>query len=294
MLAASALWGTTGTAATFAPSVGPLAIGAVAMGVGGLLQAVTATPWIVRERRVLSGQRHMLLLGAVAVAIYPLAFYTSMRLAGVAAGTVVSIGTAPLASAVIERITDGRTFSRRWAIGSGFGLAGMTLLCVAESTGNRLNTSDSFTILGIGLGLVAGVTYAFYSWAGHGMMRRGASPRAAMGGMFGMGGLFLLPVLLSTGAPLIASWFNTAVGAYMAVVPMFAGYTLFGLGLAQISSSTATTCSLLEPAVAAVLAVVVVGEHLPILGWIGVVLVFGCLAILTAPARRAGLPMNVS
>jgi len=38
VLAASVLWGTTGTAATFAPAVGPLAIGAAAMGLGGLLQ----------------------------------------------------------------------------------------------------------------------------------------------------------------------------------------------------------------------------------------------------------------
>lgn len=32
VLVASVLWGTTGTAATFAPAVGPLAIGAAAMG----------------------------------------------------------------------------------------------------------------------------------------------------------------------------------------------------------------------------------------------------------------------
>ena len=38
VVAASVLWGTTGTAATFAPGVSPLAIGAVAMGAGGLLQ----------------------------------------------------------------------------------------------------------------------------------------------------------------------------------------------------------------------------------------------------------------
>ncbi|MFI8038491.1 EamA family transporter, partial [Acinetobacter baumannii] len=32
ILVASFLWGTTGTAAAFAPTLGPLAIGAVAMG----------------------------------------------------------------------------------------------------------------------------------------------------------------------------------------------------------------------------------------------------------------------
>jgi hypothetical protein len=38
-----------------------------------------------------------------AVAVYPLAFYTSMRLAGVAVGTVVSIGSAPPGSEATER-----------------------------------------------------------------------------------------------------------------------------------------------------------------------------------------------
>ncbi|MFJ5899531.1 EamA family transporter [Streptomyces sp. NPDC093064] len=72
---------------------------------------------------------------------------------------------------------------------------------------------------------------------------------------------------LATGAPLLSSWSDTAVGAYMALVPMFIGYVLFGWGLAHVPASTATTLSLLEPAVAAVLAVLVVGERLPLLGW---------------------------
>src|SRR6185312_10742407 len=101
VLAASVLWGTTGTAATFAPDAGPLAIGAVAMGVGGLLQALTALRPMGRARLQLQGQWKLVLLGAIAVAVYPLAFYSSMHLAGVAVGTVVSIGSAPLASALI-------------------------------------------------------------------------------------------------------------------------------------------------------------------------------------------------
>jgi drug/metabolite transporter, DME family len=68
---------------------------------------------------------------------------------------------------------------------------------------------------------------------------------------------------------------------------MFVGYTLFGWGLAHASASTATTLSLLEPAVAAVLAVLVVGERLSVLGWVGVVLIFGCLAVLAKPPRTA-------
>ncbi|MDE1564644.1 EamA family transporter, partial [Klebsiella pneumoniae] len=40
VLLSAFLWGTTGTAATFAPNLSPLAIGAAAMGGGGLLQAI--------------------------------------------------------------------------------------------------------------------------------------------------------------------------------------------------------------------------------------------------------------
>ncbi|MER7397544.1 EamA family transporter [Streptomyces sp. NPDC000151] len=288
VLAASVLWGTTGTAATLAPAVGPLAIGAVAMGLGGLLQALVAAPRIVRRAPELRAQRGTVLLGAVAVAIYPLAFYSSMRLAGVAVGTVISIGTAPLASAVIERVVDRRRLTRRWMLGAALGLLGTVMLCVAEATrahDEPGTVSLGATVLGVALGLIAAVTYALYSWAAHRLISRGVGSRAAMGAVFGLGGLLLVPVLLGTGAPLISSWPHAAVGAYMALVPMFAGYVLFGWGLTHVPASTATTLSLLEPAVAAVLAVLVVGERLPALGWFGIALVVGCLAVLTTPTR---------
>ncbi|MFD6278595.1 DMT family transporter [Streptomyces sp. NPDC060209] len=288
VLVASVLWGTTGTAATLAPDVGPLAIGAVAMGLGGLLQALIAAPQISRHASRLRDQRGTVLLGAASVAVYPLAFYSSMHLAGVAVGTVVSIGTAPLASALIERTVDGRRLTRRWTAAATLGLLGTILLCVAEAADGTRQTSVSNTLLGIVFGLVAAATYALYSWAAHRLITRHIPSRAAMGAVFGLGGLLLLPVLVATGAPLVASWSNAAVGAYMSLVPMFAGYILFGWGLAHVPASTATTLSLLEPAVAAVLAVVVVGERLPSAGWLGIALVGACLAVLTTPtpARR--------
>ncbi|MEW2288771.1 DMT family transporter [Streptomyces sp. NPDC047841] len=289
MLAASVLWGTTGTAATFAPQVGPLAIGAVAMGLGGLLQALVAAPRIARHASRLRERRGTVLLGAASVAVYPLAFYSSMHLAGVAVGTVVSLGTAPLASAVIERVVDGRRLTRRWTAAAALGLLGTALLCVAEAAHAGDGTgraSMAATLLGVSLGLVAAATYALYSWAAHRLISRRIPSRAAMGAVFGLGGLLLLPVLLVTGAPLVASWSNAAVGTYMAVIPMFTGYVLFGWGLAHVPASTATTLSLLEPAVAAVLAVLVVGERLPGAGWAGIALVIACLAVLTAAPRR--------
>ncbi|MFF9569713.1 DMT family transporter [Streptomyces sp. NPDC014685] len=293
VLLASVLWGTTGTAATLAPQVGPLAIGAAAMGAGGLLQALLAGRRIVRDRAALAARWRTVLLGGAGVALYPLAFYTSMRLAGVAVGTVVSIGSAPLASALLERVADRRSLSRRWTAGAALGLTGTVLLCAAEAAGAGAGSgtgSAGRTVVGVALGLVAGATYAVYAWAAHRLIARGITSRAAMGAVFGLGGLTLVPVLLVTGAPLLASWTNAGVGLYMALVPMFTGYVLFGFGLARIPVSTATTLSLLEPAVAAVLAVLVVGEHLPALGWAGIVLVIACLGVLTTPSRPLRRP----
>lgn len=284
----SVLWGTTGTAATFAPDAGPLAIGAAALGIGGLLQAAVAIRPLARAARDLRARRGLVALGAVAVAIYPLAFYSSMHLAGVAIGSVISLASAPLASGVLERVVDRRPLSRPWMLAAVLGIAGAVLLCAAKA-GDPADAPS--TLAGVALGLVAGATYATYSWVVRRLMGEGIGRAAAMGSVFGAGGVLLLPVLLATGAPLVATPEAFAVAAYMALVPMFLGYVLFGYGLARISASTATTVTLIEPAVAAVLAVIVVGERLDVLGWIGLGVIAAALVVLVvapAAAQRAG------
>lgn len=285
VLFASLLWGTTGTAATFAPQVSAVAIGAVAMGVGGLLQAAIAANSLVKYAPDLLKNWKLLLIGALAVAVYPLAFYASMHLAGVTVGTVISIGSAPLLSALIEYRLDGQRLSRRWMFGAAIGVTGMLLLSLAEKGGQGESAESSQIMAGVILGLVAGFTYALYSWAARRLMQQQIPSRAAMGATFGLGGLLLMPVLALTGAPLLASWNNAAVGAYMALVPMFIGYLCYGFGLARISASMATTITLIEPVVAAILAVVIVGERLPPLGWLGIGLVVACLLVITLPVQ---------
>ncbi|MFA3779241.1 DMT family transporter [Yersinia sp. 1652 StPb PI] len=287
VLIAAILWGTTGTAATFAPAVSAVAIGAVAMGLGGLLQAMIAAGSIISYVDKLLQQWRLLLIGVIAVAIYPLAFYASMHLAGVTVGTVISIGSAPLLSALIEYVLEGERLTIRWMLGAALGIAGMVLLCMAESGGHGTLVQSPNVTIGVILGLLAGFTYALYSWAARRLMQRGLPSRTAMGATFGLGGILLMPVLFMTGAPLLESWSNAAVGAYMALVPMFLGYICYGYGLARITASMATTITLIEPVVAAILAVIIVGERLPITGWVGIGLVVACLIFITAPIKCA-------
>ena len=94
-----------------------------------------------------------------------------------------------------------------------------------------------------------------------------------------------MPVLAFTGGPFLVSWNNAIVGIYMALIPMFLGYVCFGYGLSRVQASVATTITLFEPVVAAFFAVIIVGERLPALGWLGVLLVVVCLVVITMPAK---------
>lgn len=284
VLVASILWGTTGTAATFAPDVGPLAIGAAALGIGGILQALIALPALKRTRLHLKAHSGLVTTGAVAVFAYPLAFYSSMHLAGVAVGTVISLASAPLASGLLERFVDRKALGGWWYAAAMLGIIGSVLLVV--STQHTQSSRGTSMIIGIVLGLIAGVAYATYSWVVQRLMAEGAGRAAAMDSVFGLGGLLLMPVLLITGAPLLATPQALAVGSYMALVPMFLGYVAFGYGLSKIPASSATTVTLTEPAVATVLAVVIVGEELTPLGWTGLV-AFGVVLLMLALAPHS-------
>jgi len=289
LVLASLLWGTTGTTASFLPDdVSPLAIGASTMGIGGLLLfAATArvSIGVLRDRRA----RRWVLIGAIGVFTYPLAFYAGMDLAGVAVGNVVALGSGPVFAALLEWVIERRRLDRRWAISTALAVAGIVLLAFgAEPSRGAVDAAAGRggIVAGVLLGLLAGLAYALYTYASGRAVKLGAHPsRGVMGSMFGAGAVLLLPVLLITGAPLLQSWTTIGIAGYLAIGPMFIAYLLFGIGLRGIPSSTVTTITLLEPVVATVLAVAVVGERLSPIGWIGLGLVLAGLAVLIS-ARR--------
>jgi len=282
VLLAAFLWGTTGTVASFAPDLSPLTIGAVAMGGGGLLQALLARKNIIHYLGHIKNYFLYLAIGVISVVIYPLAFYSSMHLAGITIGTVVSIGTAPLFTALLEKFFDKKRLSAMWFICFILGVTGVVLLSNGGSHSQTLDDSQGYLkIMGVVLGVIAGLTYSLYSWAAKKLIDHGIDAKASMGLIFGFGALFLLPTLFYTGTNLFDTAINIYVLSYMMLIPMFLGYVLFGYGLKTISASKAITLTLFEPLVAAAFAIFLVGEKLDYIGWLGMALIFICLTMLS-------------
>lgn len=281
ILLAAVLWGSTGTAASFAPAEATaLSIGAANMGIGGLLLLAAAGRSALPLLR--GGPRvwRTVLAGAVAVAVYPLAYYNSMDLTGIATGTVVTVGSTPAFTKLCEVIGERALPHARWVGASAVSTLGVALVVLGQRHPDEGAHGTWETVAGVALGLLAGASYAVYSYSGGRLIRRGASSRPVMGVMFGVGGLLLLPVLAVTGGPLLGSASGLLVAGYLALVPMALAYFLFGRGLVHVPASTAATLILVEPVAAAVLSVAVAGEHLDPLGWGGIVLVGAGLLIL--------------
>lgn len=283
VLAAAALWGTTGTVAHVAPAgSSPLLIGMATFGFGGIVLAAIAWRAVARVLRDRAAWPWLLAGGAGAV-LYPTAYYPSMDLAGVAVGNVLALGSGPIFAAALEWILDGRRPTARWGLATAIAAVGVALLAV----GSGESTAGSNPILGIALGLAAGVGYALYSYAGARLIAGGRSSQGSMASIFLVGSVVMVPLFLALGPGPLASGHGALTLAYLALVPMAASYLLFGFALRALTASTATTLALAEPIVATLLAVLVVHERLSTLAWVGLGAVAVGIVLVSLPAPRA-------
>lgn len=275
------MWGTTGVvAAGMSSDVSTFAIGAFTMGVGGIILAALTWP-SVRRALSIPEARWWVLLGGIGVVVYPLAFYAGMRDAGVAVGNTVALGSGPLFAGVIEWLATKRRPTPRWFLA--LGIAGVGLVFVGVARGGTSEVGLS----GVLLALIAGMAYALYSVAGSRVIAAGASFQGSMGSVFGAGALPLLVILSVTGGPLVNHVANLTRGVYLALGPLVLAYLLFGYALTRASASLVTLVTLLEPVFATILAVVLLGEALPIIEWIGIALLVSGVAVATVPRRSS-------
>lgn len=279
VLAAAVLWGTTGTAQALAPEgASSEAIGALRMALGGatLLSLALATGAF---RGLGRWPRGPLLAAAVGMGAYQPLFFTGVGRTGVAVGTVVAIGSAPVFAGALARALEGGWPGRRWVAATGLAVGGTSLLALG---GRRADVDP----LGVALALGAGLSYAVYAAAARALLAD-RPPLAVAGAVFPLAAVALSPLLVASDLGWVAGPRGLAVALHLGLVATALAYVLFSAGLARVPTPTAVTLSLAEPLTAAALGVVFLGERPGPAALLGGALVLAGLAVLAVrrPAR---------
>jgi drug/metabolite transporter, DME family len=303
------LWGTTGTARALGPDgASPTAVGAARLVVGALcLLALaragrlrwtdpaapaappagatdppaprTAPDGVGRGRAPGDRRAHAALaVAAVAIAAYQPLFFGGVARTGVAVGTVVGIGSSPVFAGLLGMVVRGERPGGRWLAATALALAGTALL-VGTSGGGR---GDEVDPAGIGLALGAGLSYAVYVLASKLALDRGWGPDAVTLVVFGVAGALLVPVALAAGIGPLLTPGGLLMVAHLGVITVALAYLLFGRGLTDVGVGAAGTLTLAEPATAATLGVVVLGERPGAATAAGIGLIVAGLAALAA------------
>ena len=291
VISTATLWGTTGVAAGFIPQQNPVAIGAASVGVGGLILAATSLNG-VRDVLCTPGARRYVLLGGLGLVLYMPLFYVSVALTGAALGTIISIGSGPLFAGMLEWVLDGKRVTGRWLGAVLATVAGAGLLLAARTpAGIEASAGSGGLLPGVAAGLVAGVTYALYAFSIGRLIRSAPSrPEGLAHGavVASIQGIASVPMLVLLG--LFGEHTFTMpvwpILLYLALIPTALGHRLFAYGLGRMKASTATLFTVLEPVVATVLAVLLLGEGFSPVGWVGFPLVIAGLILVSIPARR--------
>ncbi|MEV0381949.1 EamA family transporter [Nonomuraea sp. NPDC050643] len=273
VVGASVLWGTAGTAGLLV-SADSVALAAARLVIGGAALALVAGAGV--RRAVRPG----LLLGAVAVAAYQLCFFAAVGRTGVAIGTVVAIGSGPVFTGLLSWALHGRRPTSRWAMATTAAICGCAALIVGGGA-----DAGAEVLPGILLALLGGLLYAFYAVMAARAIGQGAESNAVMGVMFGGAALIMLPVLLIGGIGWLAEPRGLIAVLYLGLGSTALSYFLYGRGLRTTPVATAATLALAEPAVAALLGLVVLDERLTPISIAGLVLLALSLVAVAVPER---------
>ena len=287
-LSAAVLWGTTGTSQHFAGArLSPCWIGGLRLAIAAVFFAllVAATE---RGRgahaRVPGLWRRQLLAGA-AIAAYNLAFFAGVRLAGVAVGTTIAIGSGPLFAGALQALITRRPPAPLWWLGTGLAICGGAAIASGSGSGGAAPVDAA----GLPLCLTAGFSYAVYTLTAKSLSTR-ASPARASLWVFGTAAVIALPaawlIVPSGGADLLAAGVRGwLVVAWLGVVATGVSYLLFSSALRFISAATGVALALGEPLTAFTLAVLVLGEPLRASGVAGIALILAGLALVVRGER---------
>jgi DME family drug/metabolite transporter len=288
-MGAATLWGTTGVVtqavydlrATNALSITFLRLGVAALMLLALCwQQLGRRMWQVKRRDALL----MLSMGAMQ-ATSQYCYFAAIANCGVTIATLVTICLAPVIVVLLAAFFLRERVTRRILLALVGALVGTALLTGAPSGQKAFGS----LLVGVLLSLASAATYAMVILLARMLSGRYHSLQVNVVS-FAIGTLLLLACSLLT-TPLVLSYPTTGwlLLLYLGVVPTALAYMLFQVGMCSTPATLTSILTFCEPLTAAILAWLLFGERLSLLGLLGAALLLGAMALLALAQPAPGV-----
>ncbi|MQY19238.1 DMT family transporter [Nocardia macrotermitis] len=278
LITAGILWGTGGLSGSILAReahLSALSVAAYRLLIGGglaiaLLAVSGGLRGLPRTRAAIG---RILLTGGL-LGFFQGSYFLAVQYISVSIATMATIGTLPVFVALGTVLRTRRRPDTPTLAAIGTAVTGLILLTWSPdgvTTGWRLAAGIGFALLAA-LGFAALTLLTTRTIEGLDPLRTTA---------FGMltGGLLLTPIALTSGMSLPLRPATLATAAYLGSVPTAVAYTAYFRGLRTAAPIFAAIAALLEPLTAALLSIIVLGEHLSAAGWCGAALSIVALGV---------------
>ena len=272
VLFAAICFATTGTSRALGPdSATSLGVAAIRFIVGAIalfaIAALTRKPLVT----TVSLPLYIWIIAGFGQAMYGATFFAAVHETGVAIGTVVALGSAPILTGVLSAVLFRSLPTRTWMLATAAAIVGMSFIVLS---GNDTNVS----VTGLVYALSAGLGYALFALASKRIVESGIASDVSMSRVFGIAAIMLAPTLFFVNTDWVLTQGGISLGLWLGIVTVALAYWAYASGLAHLEPRETTMITLAEPVVATMLGVLVLNERPAAPAWLGIVVVIVALA----------------
>lgn len=286
-LAASAaiFWGTAGVAQSFiVGNIPPLWVAAFRLCVASLffvsILYISHRALLRNSLELMSKHVRLILLTGFFIVTFNFGFFFGVKATGIAVGAATMIGSAPIWAGILDIFLNRRIPAPLWWLGTSCATSGGVLMIVAQVSTWQI---DPF---GLTACLLSGLFYAAYTISSSKLVQR-MSPLVVTSSTFSVATMMAIPMaLIFSGLPSHITTIDCMVVGYLGIVVTGIAYLLFSFALTRISATTGVAMSLIEPVTAFFMAILVAGEPITWLAFLGLCLILvGLHFVLAAEAQ---------
>ena len=285
VLLAGALWGSG--ALVVAHLLAHTGLNSLEIALARFLIGLPALAWpLLRSGRlfVRRGNAWVLLVG-VAMAINVTCWFEAINMVGAAIATVIALCLAPVIVGIISVLTGIERISFRLVSAVLMAVGGTALIVLGGVTSGPTHTS----LMGVGFAMLSALMYSILSLGTHRAVSRGDYSSVAFDCNFvaALSMMVMMAVIgpvgdtegeLNTWRLLDAQDILWLI--YLGLGTASLAFWAFATGARRLSPTRVTVATLIEPLIAAVLGVIILGETLHVSQIVGAVGLFGAILLL--------------